>query len=82
MEDLMGACWKDQSIDLEACLEGMNVVFCNGELEPRIVIKQEEGMVTMVKTTNSQDPENPVSHWTHGAAPDKGTPWNESRRES
>jgi hypothetical protein len=54
----------------------MNVVFCNGELEPRIVIKQEGGLVTMVKTTNSQDPENPVSHWTYGADPSKGTPWN------
>jgi hypothetical protein len=67
MADLLGACWKDQSIELK----DMNVVFCNGELEPRIVIKQEGGMVTMVKTTNSQDPENPVSHWTYRAEPPK-----------
>ena len=62
----------------EGCeLKGVTVVvFCNGELEPRIVIKQEGGMVTMVKTTNSQDPENPVSHWTYRAEPAKGTPWN------
>jgi hypothetical protein len=54
----------------------MNVVFCNGELEPRIVLTQEEGMVTMVKTTNSQDPENPINHRAHGADPAKGIPWN------
>jgi hypothetical protein len=36
MEDLLGACWADQSIDLKS----MDVVFCNGELEPRIVVNQ------------------------------------------
>jgi hypothetical protein len=35
MEDLLGACWQDQSIDLK----GMDVVYCNGEVEPRIVIR-------------------------------------------
>jgi hypothetical protein len=30
MEDLLGACWLDQSIELKS----MNVVFCNGELHP------------------------------------------------
>ena len=30
MEDLLGACWADQSIDLKS----MAVVFCNGELAP------------------------------------------------
>jgi hypothetical protein len=56
----------------------LNVVFCNGELEPRIVIKQEGEMVTIVKTTNSQDPENPVNHRIYGADPAKGTPWNKN----
>ena len=42
MEDLLGACWQDQSI----YLKGMDVVYyCNGELEPRIVIKQDNGLV-------------------------------------
>ena len=36
---LPGACWQDQTIDLK----GMDVVYCNGELGPRIVIKQENG---------------------------------------
>ena len=71
MEDLLGACWLDQSIELKST----NVVFGNGELEPRIVIKQ-EGMVTMVKTTNSQDPENPVNHCSLGHRPSTRTPWN------
>jgi hypothetical protein len=62
----------DQSIDLTS----MNVVFCNGELEPRIVIKQEGGMVTMVKTTNSQDPENPVNHCSLGHMLPTHSPWN------
>jgi hypothetical protein len=74
MEDLLGACWLDQSIDLTS----MNVVFCNGELEPRIVIKQEGGLVTMVKTTNRQDPENPVNHWSLGHRLSTRIPWNES----
>jgi hypothetical protein len=68
----LGACWQDQSIDLK----GMDVVYCNGELEPRIVIKQENGLVTMVKTANSSDPDNEVSSWRFGAAPGKATPWN------
>jgi hypothetical protein len=51
MEDLLGARWADQSIDLKS----MDVVFCNGELEPRIVVSQKEGMVTMVKMVDSQD---------------------------
>jgi hypothetical protein len=72
MEDPLGACWSDQSIELKS----MNVVFCNGELEPRIVIKQEGGMVTMVKTTNSQDPENPVNHCSLGHRPSTRIPWN------
>jgi hypothetical protein len=62
MEDLLGAYWADQSIDLKS----MDVVFCNGELEPRIVVSQKEGMVTMVKTVDSQDPENPVNCVSHG----------------
>ena len=68
MEDLLGGMLEGPITRTE----GINVVFCNGELEPRIVIKQEGGLVTMVKTTNSQDPENPVSHWTYGADPAKG----------
>ena len=72
MEDLLGACWLDQSIELKST----NVVFCNGELEPRIVIKPEGGMVTMVKTTNSQDPENPVNHWSLGHLSSTRIPWN------
>ena len=39
MEDLLGACWQD------LYLKGMDVVYCNGELGPRIVIKQENGLV-------------------------------------
>jgi hypothetical protein len=34
-----GACWQDQTIDLKE----MDVVYCNAELGPRIVIKQENG---------------------------------------
>jgi hypothetical protein len=48
----------------------MNVVFCNGEVEPRT------GIVTMVKTVHSKDPEHLASHWTYGADPSKATPWN------
>ena len=41
MEGLLGACWQDQSIDLK----GMDVVYCNGELEPRICNQARERVV-------------------------------------
>jgi hypothetical protein len=43
-------------------------------VEPRIVIKQVNGMVTMVKTADSNDLDNEVSHI--GAIQDDSTPWN------
>ena len=64
MEDLLGACWQDQSVDLK----GSDVVFCSGELEPRIFIKQVDGLVTMVKSIRSAI--------GAGAAPGKTTAWN------
>ena len=36
------------------------MVYCNGELEPRIVIKQENGSVD---GQDSNDPNNDVSNW-------------------
>ena len=48
---MLGACWQDQTIDLK----GMDVVYRNGEAEPRIVIKQVNEMVTMVKTADSNE---------------------------
>ena len=74
MEDLLGACWADQSIDLKS----MDVVFCNGELEPRIVVNQTAEMVTMVKMVDSQDIENPVNHITYGHRPSSSKAWNEN----
>ena len=74
MEDLLGPCWADQSIDLKS----MDVVFCNGELEPRIVVRQAEGMVTLVKTVDSQDIENPVNHLTYGHRHCSSKAWNEN----
>jgi len=73
MEDLLGAYWADQSIDLKS----MDVVFCNGELEPRIVVSQEEGMVTTLKTVDSQDAENTVNYVMHGHRIPGRIAWNE-----
>jgi hypothetical protein len=55
----------------------MYVVFCNGELEPRMVVNQEEGMVTMMKMADSRDIENPVNHGTLGHKLSTSKPWNE-----
>jgi hypothetical protein len=35
-----------------------------------------DGLVTMVKTADSSDPDNQVSHYRYGAAPGKAAPWN------
>jgi hypothetical protein len=44
----------------------MDVVYCNGEAEPRIVIKQVNEMVTMVKTADSNEVGN-ASRYRYGA---------------
>jgi hypothetical protein len=63
VEDLLGACWQDQSIDLK----GMDVVYCNGEVGLELSSTSENG---------NKVPNDKVGHYGFGAIPNEITPWN------